>query len=504
MATKSSDVSDNKALTIRSYLSPKQQTPETHSKLQELIHKHPSERQYLSTKEFNKAFSVDKKVIEEYIEFAEEKSWEVSYDKKTRELQITIPAPDDFEGSNMHCVRETSKGGDVDLEANKAPDEIKEGAHKKGFVKNNTESRVGQRDAAPLQSEEQGQSILEIAEAYNFPEGDGEGQTIGIIELGGGAAKSDIKNFFAHYNVDVPKIQVKGKPTTLPVKDNLEVTCDVEVAGLLAPKAKFVIYYGDSILEAMKSALADTRNKLSVISISWAGSEDGYSIAELQELNQVFYEAAAKGITVIAASGDSGALNGDTFPNVNVPANFYHVLGCGGTQLEIYNDRISAEIVWNEYTPGRQVGTGGGFSTKVSLPAYQQRATEQYLAQHPQYDKYDKLKGKGIPDVSANASDATGYTILFEGKWMKIGGTSLATPLWAALIARINQNLGYNLGFINPQLYELMGSPAFHPVVQGNNNLYVGALNWNPCTGLGSPDGKQLQVAIDQLKSEEQ
>jgi subtilase family serine protease len=501
MAKKSSEVSDHTTLTIKSYLSPKNQSPETQSKLQELIHQHPSEREYLSTKDFNKAFAVDKKEINEFIEFAEEKSWEVSYDKKTRELQITIANADDFEGSNMHCVRETSKGGDVDLEANKAPHEIKDGVHKKGFVKKNTETRVGKSDAPPRELDEPGLSVLEVAEAYNFPEGDGEGQTIGIIELGGGASKSDLKSFFAHYNVDQPKIQIKGKPTTLPIKDDLEVTCDIEVAGILAPKAKFVIYYGDSILEAMKSALADRRNRLSVISISWAGSEDAYSRAELEELNQVFYEAAAMGITVIAASGDNGAFNNKTYPNVNVPSIFYHVLGCGGTQLEIYNDKISAETVWNESSPGRQVATGGGFSQKVSLPAYQQRAIGLYLGQHQQYEKHDPLKGRGVPDVAANASEFSGYSILFEGKWTKVGGTSLATPLWAALIARINQNLGYNLGYINPQLYQLMGSSAFHPVVQGNNNLYVGAIDWNPCTGLGTPNGKNLQAAIEQLKN---
>jgi len=75
----------------------------------------------------------------------------------------------------------------------------------------------------------------------------------------------------------------------------------------------------------------------------------------------------------------------------------------------------------------------------------------------------------------------------------------LATPLWAALIARMNQNLGYRLGFINQHLYKLMNSEAFHQILEGNNNLYLAASGWNPCTGLGSPDGKKLMEAINAL-----
>lgn len=173
MAEQNNDASKDHKLVVRSYIAPKQQTPETLSKVHELTHQHPSEREYLSTRDYNKAFAADQAEVNHFIQFAEEKSWEVNYDKKTREVTITIPNPDDFEGSHMHCVRNTSPSGDVDLEANKAPDEIKEGTHKKGFVKNNTETRTNKREAAPLQSADHGQSILEIAEAYNFPDGDG-------------------------------------------------------------------------------------------------------------------------------------------------------------------------------------------------------------------------------------------------------------------------------------------------------------------------------------------
>ena len=434
--------------------------------------------------------------------FAKEKSWDVEFNKKTRELQINIPKGLDFEGSNLNSLRYTTTNGDVNLEADKSPNDVGVASTKKGFIKNNLESRVNQRHGAPIQLESHGHSVLEVAKAYNFPEGDGEGQTIGIIELGGAASKSDIKEFFSNYNVEPPKIQVSGKPNAMSEKDDVEVTADVQVAGILAPKAKIVLYYGSTILEAMKRALSDTRNKLTVISISWAGSEFGYSMAELDELDEVFYQAALKGITVVAASGDNGAFNNKNFPNVSVPSIFSHVIGCGGTRLLEQDGHVYSETVWNESRQNIQIGTGGGFSQRVSLPGFQQRATEEYLQNHPQFQQYDQQKGRGVPDIAANAADATGYSIFFGGQWMKIGGTSLATPLWAALIARMNQNLGYNLGYFTPFLYELIGSDAFHPIVQGNNNLYVGAPNWNASTGLGAPNGQRLQEAIDRSKDQ--
>ena len=165
----------------------------------------------------------------------------------------------------------------------------------------------------------------------------------------------------------------------------------------------------------------------------------------------------------------------------------------------MYEERIISETVWNETTRQAQIGSGGGFSQRVAETSYQVEAIQKYLEKFPQFEPYHKAGGTGIPDVAANAADATGYAIFFEGNWAKIGGTSLATPLWAALIARMNQNLGYRLGFINQHLYALMNSEAFHQITEGNNNLYLASEGWNPCTGLGSPDGKKLMEAINAL-----
>jgi subtilase family serine protease len=499
-------------LEIKVYVPNKDIDEKQQKKLNDILQKHPRDRKYLSHTLHTKIFAPHKEAGDAILAHARSKNWEVDYDKKAREITIKIKSEDvigsdDTNPSPLEALKFLSTQGDIHLDAkdqekrdNVSPEDIVDPTQKTGFVKTNQEKRVGRGTAIPIQEPLHGHSALEIAESYNFPEGDGSKQTIGIIELGGKFEESDLEAFFAEYDMKVPTIQVVGEPATTPINDNVEVTADIQVAGVLAPKAKLVIYYGTSILNAMKSALADTKNKLSVISISWAGSELGYSQQEIIELNNVFKEAALKGITVIGASGDNGALNKLRFANVNVPVNFEHVLGCGGTQLNIANDEIISQSVWNESTPQAQIGSGGGFSQRVAEPQYQQAATQDYITKYPQFEPYQRSGGKGIPDVGANAADASGYAIYFEGNWVKIGGTSLATPLWAALIARMNQNLGYNLGFITAHLYELMDSPAFDQIIEGNNNLYIAASGWNPCTGLGTPNGQKLMEAIESLK----
>lgn len=487
-------------LNIKAYLPSEEHSPEELIRFNALLDTHPRDRKYLSHKEYTQAFKPNNLRANQYSTLAKINNWKFTQVKKTRELNIQIEYNNDIESTELKGLQYLSTKGDLHLEFDKISVHNSTSDLCKGYIKNNSEFRVGSRESIPIKEAIHGHSTIEIAEAYNFPEGNGEGQTIGIIELGGTFDKDDLEQYYKQYHLDTPLIQVVGKPKNTDLKNNTEVTADIQVIGSLVPKAKLVIYYGDTILEAMKSALNDSKNTLSVISISWAGSELDYSQAELNALNDVFYEASLKGITVIAASGDNGALNSKSYPNVNVPTNFSFVLGCGGTQLEMNNNTISAETVWNESNQSMQIGTGGGFSQRVALTAYQQEAVGQYLNQHPQYLIYNKQNGRGIPDVSANAADSSGYSLFVNGQWVKIGGTSLATPLWAALIARLNQSLGYQLGFINTHLYKLRGSKAFHPITTGNNNLYTGALLWNPCTGLGTPNGCELKEALDTLK----
>ena len=499
MAKSKKDSLETNKITIQTYLKPKTVSQEDQEELNKLLYLHPSERSYLTNTEYKKLFSPNSEELKSVKAYAKSHELDSEYDKATRSFKIHLTdqqlLSQSTETKGRTHLKTMSSQGDVRLNNLQDAHEKLAAEEEKlphGFIKENVEKRGFNFSEHENLAQTQGTSVLEIASAYNFPEGDGEGQCVGIIELGGQFTKKDLQTYFKKCKVAVPKIEVVGSPSKTPPNENVEVTADIQIIGALLPKAKIVIYYGNSILEAVKLALTDSKNKLNVISISWAGSEDEYSQVELKELNQTFYEAALKGITVVASSGDYGAYNNKTYPNVNVPVNFPFVLGCGGTQITLKEDKIIEESIWNSSQQYQQIGTGGGFSGLVARPSYQDNATNFYLKTHPQYYKYSASGGRSIPDVAANASDVSGYAIYFEGKWIKLGGTSLSTPLWAALVARINQNLGYNLGFINPFLYQLIESEAFNQVLVGNNNLYVGGYGWNPCTGLGTPNGSTL------------
>lgn len=507
MARSKKTSQETNKLTVQVYVQPKSVSKEDQEDLNKLLYLHPSERKYLSNTEYKKIFSPDSEELKAVKAYIKSHDLDSEYDKVTRLFKIHLSEEKLLkqsreQGEKTHLSVMSSEG-DVKLNTlleNQVEEPLEDGKPLNGFIKGNVEKRGFSLSEHERLNQEEGISVLDLAKGYQFPEGNGKGQCVGIIELGGKYTKKDLQTYFKSHNIPVPDIEVVGSPSKTPTNENVEVTADIQVIGALVPKAKIVVYYGNSILEAMKIAVTDSKNKLDVISISWAGSEEGYSKVELNELYQVFYEAALKGITVVASSGDYGAYNNKAYPNVNVPVNFPFVLACGGTQVELIDNEIINENIWNSSQQHQQIGTGGGFSNLVARPSYQENATALYINTHPQYYQYSVSGGRSIPDIAANASDVSGYAIYFEGNWIKLGGTSLATPLWAALIVRLNQNLGFNLGFINPFLYELIESEAFNQILIGNNNLYVGGYGWNPCTGLGTPKGVALLALLKEPK----
>jgi kumamolisin len=107
------------------------------------------------------------------------------------------------------------------------------------------------------------------------------------------------------------------------------------------------------------------------------------------------------------------------------------------------------------------------------------------------------FKGRGVPDISGDADPATGYQILVDGRNAVFGGTSAVAPLWAALIALLNQQVGKPLGFVNNALYAgSLATKALHDITSGNNGAYTAGQGWDACTGLGSPNGQQLLTAF--------
>jgi kumamolisin len=110
--------------------------------------------------------------------------------------------------------------------------------------------------------------------------------------------------------------------------------------------------------------------------------------------------------------------------------------------------------------------------------------------------------GRGVPDVSGDADPNTGYNILVDGESAVFGGTSAVAPLWAGLVARINQQMGKPIGFLNPLIYgQVVEAAGFHDIVSGDNGSFRAAKGWDPCTGLGSPDGAKLAAALTKART---
>ncbi|MEW5311845.1 MAG: hypothetical protein WDW38_003529 [Sanguina aurantia] len=222
-----------------------------------------------------------------------------------------------------------------------------------------------------------------------------------------------------------------------------EVMLDIEIAGALAPAAKIVVYFTTNTDQGFYNAVAqaahDATNKPGVISISWGSGENTWAPQGRDALESALQDAVALGITVTVAAGDDGFTDGETGgkPHVDFPSSSPSVLACGGTRLSAAGGKITSEVVWNETAAG-DGATGGGVSAVYALPAWQ------VSAKVPKGSA--SFKGRGVPDVAGNADPLTGYQVRVDGKDAVYGGTSAVAPLWAALVARLNQSLGRTLG----------------------------------------------------------
>ena len=340
----------------------------------------------------------------------------------------------------------------------------------------------------------------QVATAYTFPTGlTGSGECIALIELGGGFRQSDLSAYFAQLGISEPTVvavPIDGGSNTPGTADGPdgEVMLDIEVSGSIAPGATIAVYFAPNtdqgFIDAVTSAVHDTTRTPSVISISWGSAESTWTVQAMNQMEQAFISAAAMGVTVTVAAGDNGSSDGvtDGLQHVDFPASAPHALGCGGTRLEIKDGIIASETVWNDGA-GQGAG-GGGISDVFPVPAYQDSASI------PPSANPGGRVGRGVPDVCGDADPDTGYTIRVDGQTIPIGGTSAVAPLWAGLIALLNQGLARPVGFLQPFLYTSAGVGALHDVVKGSNGAYSAGAGWDPCTGLGSPNGTRLLEAL--------
>jgi kumamolisin len=346
----------------------------------------------------------------------------------------------------------------------------------------------------------------QVADIYQFPAGTtGAGQTIAVIELGGGFSTSDLDAYFGGLRISVPPItavSVDGAanaPGSDPQGADVEVNLDIDVIGAAAPGAAQLVYFapnnGDQgFVDAISDAIHASPAPIAV-SISWGQSEDSWTGQGLSAMNGAMSDAAALGITVCAAAGDNGSGDGvgDGQPHCDFPASSPYALGCGGTTLTANpaTGVISSEVVWNETASGGGA-TGGGVSDQFGLPSWQASAGVPASSR--------AAGGRGVPDVAGNADPATGYQIRSDGQAQVVGGTSAVAPLWSALVSRLAQATGQRFGLLQPDLYAGV-SPGvdvagFHDITSGNNGAYSAGPGWDACTGLGSPDGTALPARL--------
>ncbi|MGH9065424.1 MAG: S53 family peptidase, partial [Acidimicrobiales bacterium] len=346
---------------------------------------------------------------------------------------------------------------------------------------------------------------VELGGLYGLPGGAGqtagEGETIGIIELGGGYRADDLTTYFHGLGLAVPAltaVPVDGganSPTGSSGGPDAEVVLDIEVAGALAPGAAIVVYFAPNtdrgFLDAVSTALHDRARSPSVVSISWGGPESSWTASAMRAFDQTLSDAALVGVTVTVAAGDGGSSDGvaDGLAHVDFPASSPHALACGGTRLTVSGGAIEAEVVWND-GPG-QGATGGGVSDVFGPPAWQQGAGV------PPSANPGHRVGRGVPDVAGDADPATGYRVRVDGADIVVGGTSAVAPLWAGLVALLNQSLGHSVGYLNPLLYSSLGAGGgCRDIIAGGNGAYSAGPGWDACTGWGSPDGPRLESGL--------
>jgi kumamolisin len=277
----------------------------------------------------------------------------------------------------------------------------------------------------------------------------------------------------------------KNTPGTSSGPDG-EVMLDIEVSAAVAPGAAIAVYFAPNtdqgFIDAISTAVHDTTNKPSVISISWGGPESSWTAQSMAALDTACQAAAAVGVTITVASGDDGSTDGvtGTANHVDFPASSPHVLACGGTKLTGSGSTIQSEVVWNELS-ANEGATGGGVSTVFALPAWQANAGVPKST--------TTTGGRGVPDVCGDADPSTGYSVRVDGQTLVIGGTSAVAPLWAGLIALANAKNKVAAGFINPAIYAAGAQMAFRDITSGNNGSFTAGPGWDACSGLGSPIG---------------
>jgi kumamolisin len=500
--------------------------------IQRLVSRLPGERTYPSAEEFIRLHGATAEDIEAVASFAAEQGLAVKEKSPGRRCVVLIGRVRDFD----HAFGVTSgryRVGGVSYRSYAHPVHVPRNLA--GIVMGVLgldDRQLFEHDAfthAPFRFTDHEKVMKE----YEFPvESDGRGQCIGIISLGGGFRHEDMKGCLAA-GQEVQVVELDGQrnlpsdrktieaiweagkgaydghPGPLPDIDRteltrfkwtVEVTADVQHAIRFAAGANIVVYFAPGTMQgkytAFTTALVD-RFAPAVLSSSWGAHEDKLSRNHIYLMDDVFSFAALRGVTLCFSSGDDGdgsvPITSGAPPqklSAHFPASSPYVLSCGGTMPAPAGDS-PREVVWKEeFGEVARMASGGGVSGVFRTPWWQSaEMIERRAGGH---------RGRGVPDVAGKADVMHGYRITVGGIDMPIGGTSSAAPMWAGLIARINQKLGRPVGFVNALFYRNRDrfEGATRSITEGDNGAYRASAGWDACTGWGTPRGSRLLRAF--------
>lgn len=399
---------------------------------------------------------------------------------------------------------------------------------------------------------------LELARYYRFPAGaNGDGQRLAVLEFGGGFYESDLTAYWDFLGLETrPEVRVRDVDGTTNdplaydrmteimkawnegrtfaqmseefgsdfslASYTLEVTGDAEIAGALASGGVVDVFFAPNTRQGWYDAIhaavglndAAEEDLPAALSISWSVTEPG-SGSFMKTVQGALENAYLLGVVVCCSAGDWGSRNTSSADaaeaSVSFPASSPYSLACGGTQFAADDPSASrVEVVWNRENRGTQQATGGGvsgkweipdFQTGVPVPAHGELNGPTWISSSVPEEDRAAFRGCGVPDVAALADTQEGYDLLIAGERTVIGGTSLATPLWAGLLACLSQELGQRVGWIQTYIYRESFRDAFRSPTTGHNQLPnseaiayfgTGSGDWSCCCGLGVPDGEKL------------
>jgi subtilase family serine protease len=362
---------------------------------------------------------------------------------------------------------------------------------------------------------------------------DGQGQTVVLPELAEeqmspptiSDIRQDLRLFDSRFGLPAARLEIDARLAgqASPWLAYTEEVQDAEIVHTIAPDAAIrVVLLPHTALASTATATADLTAALrlgasegDVISVSAGWGEHCFTPAEVTAMHQALQAAANRHVTVVAGSGDTGAASRpcpgavgarEPVKEVSMPAADPFVLAVGGTTLTASHQTGAylSETTWSY--PADSRGSGGGFSRLFPRPTYQEHVPGTGAT-------------RGVPDVAADADGNTGMAAIVDdgnGQSTLFGtnGTSASTPLWAALIALANQRAHHDLGFVNPAIYRIGRSPAyhsaFHDITTGNNTVIVSSTTitgypagpgWDPATGWGTPNASVLVPLLDRITS---